>query len=128
MKRSAGRRVGAVIAIAAVAGGATGIATAGGSIPTVLKMRNTPPAFHGKVKSDVPECESDRRVKLFRERRNGSRKLLGRTDSGLDGKWLIEVDPLKSGAYFAKAKQHLVEVNGSTLLCLPDFGRTIVVD
>jgi len=128
MKRSTRRGLGATIAFAAVAVAATGVATAGGSIPTVLKMRNTAPAFHGKVRSDVPECESDRRVKLFRERRNGSRKVLGRTDSGPDGKWLIEVDPLRSGAYFAKAKQHLVEVNGVTLLCLPDFGRTIVVD
>lgn len=128
MRRSKRRGLGLVITIAAVAGVAAGIATAGGSIPTVLKMRNTAPAFHGKVKSDVPECRSDRRVKLFKQRRNGSRKVLGRTDSDFRGKWLIEVDPLKSGAYVAKAKQHLVEVNGVTLLCLPDFGRTIVVD
>jgi hypothetical protein len=61
-------------------------------------MRNSAPAFHGKVKSVAPECESDRRVKLFRGRIEGSRRvLLGRADSNIDGTWLIEVDPLRLG-------------------------------
>jgi hypothetical protein len=96
------------------------------SIPTKLKMRNSAPAFHSKVKSVAPECESDRRVKLFRERIEGSRRvLLGRADET----WLIEVDPLRSGyAYYAKAKQHLVEIDGLMVRCEPDFGRAILVD
>lgn len=122
------RGLAGAFAIAAVAGSAAGLAIAGGSIPTELKMRNSPPAFHGKVKSDVAQCEPDRRVKLFKQRRDGSRRVLGRTDSDMRGKWLIEVDPLRSGAYIAKAKQHLVELDGITLLCQPDFGRVIVVD
>ena len=100
----------------------------GGSVPTQLQMRNAPPAFHGKVKSALEECESDRRVKLFKERRDGTRRVLGRTDSDFNGKWLILVDPLESGAYIAKAKRHIVDVDGTPVVCEPDFGPGIVVD
>ena len=110
-----------------------------GSIPTRLKVSNSPPAFHGKVKSQVPECESDRRVKVFKEKRNGERRVLGRTDSDADGKWLIEVDPLRSGAYIAKAKQHIVDLHatpgpdrrrarGGVVVCEADFAPGIFVD
>ena len=114
-----------------------GVAAAGGGtgVPTDLKIRNSFPAFHGKVKSPVPECQPDRRVKLFKQRQNGTAKLLGRTDSGSGGKWTILVDPLKSGAYYAKAKRHIVPVVGPdkrgvgpSVVCEPDFSRTIVVD
>ncbi len=128
MMRSATRGLAVALGIAALAVSGAGVAAGGGLIPTTLKMRNSFPAFHGKVRSAVPECESDRRVKLFKQRRDGSRRVLGRTDSNPKGKWLIEVDPLRSGAYVAKAKQHLVDVNGVTLLCASDFGPVIAVD
>ena len=123
-------RKSALAAAAALAVSTAGVAAAGFSetIPTTLKMRNTPPAFHGKVRSDAPDCESDRRVKLFKERQDGSRKVLGRTDSDVDGKWLIRVDPLRSGSYLAKAKQHIVEIDGVLVLCEADFAPGIVVD
>jgi hypothetical protein len=110
---------------------AGGLAFAGGSVPTDLRLSNSAPAFHGKVRSVVPSCEPDRRVKLFRQRPRGS-VLLGRTDSGPNGRWLIEVDPLKSGAYYAKVKQHVVSVDKrgtlGTVTCAPDFSRTLTVD
>lgn len=108
----------------------TGVALGGtaNSVPTTLKMRNAPPAFHGKVKSGLDECESDRRVKLFKERSDGTRKVLGRTDSDFNGKWLILVDPLESGAYIAKVKRHIVDVDGVPFVCEPDFAPGIVVD
>jgi hypothetical protein len=114
---------------AITASGAATIALAGvsESVPTTLKMRNGPPAFHGKVKTDVPDCESDRRVKLFKEKR-GTRKLLGRTNSNFEGKWYIPVEPLKPGAYIAKVKQHIVSVDGVLVRCEPDFAPGIVVD
>ena len=106
----------------------------GESFPTELKIRDSFPAFHGKVRSAAPPCEPDRRVKLFKERRNGGSKLLGRTDSNERGKWEILVDPLKSGAYYAKAKRHIVPADrrragtGGLIVCEPDFSRTLVVD
>ena len=104
------------------------------SVPTTLTMRNASPAFHGKVKSALEVCESDRRVKLFKERRDGSREVLGRTDSDFNGKWLVLIDPLESGSYIAKAKRHIVSVSdraagfGGEVVCEPDFGPRIVVD
>jgi len=120
----------ALAAAAALAVTTAGVASAGfgETIPTTLKMRNSPPAFHGKVKSDAPDCESDRRVKLFKEKPDGGRKVLGRTNSDADGKWLIPVDPLRSGSYISKAKQHIVEIDGVLVLCEADFSVGIVVD
>jgi hypothetical protein len=118
----------AAAAVLTVAFAGAAFAGFGESIPTTLKMRNSAPAFHGKVRSAAPECEADRRVKLFKERRSGARTVLGRTESDPDGGWLIPVDPLRSGAYIAKVKQHLVEIDGLAVRCEPDFGRAIVVD
>lgn len=130
MKRSKRRRLAAVGCAAISSAALTAVALGGtaDSVPTTLKMRNAPPAFHGKVKSTLEECESDRRVKLFKERRDGTRKVLGRTDSDFNGKWLILVDPLESGAYIAKVKRHIVEVDGVPVVCEPDFAPGIVVD
>ena len=116
-----------------VASGAT-IAFAGvsESVPTTLKMRNGPPAFHGKVKTDVPACESDRRVKLFYEPTGRGvgpvRELVGRTNSNRQGKWYVPAEPLVSGGYYAKVKQHIVSIDGVLVRCEPDFAPGIVVD
>jgi hypothetical protein len=100
------------------------------TVPTNLKIRNNPPAFHGKVKTDVPACEEDRRVKLFRAqfgKGTAPRELVGRTDSNAKGKWYVPAQPLLDGDYFAKAKQHIVSVDGVLVRCEPDFSSTIRV-
>ena len=100
--------------------------------PTNLTMANRAPAFHGKVRTDVPDCESDRRVKLFYvanpKRGFGGGELLGRTNSDFKGRWLIDVTPLLDGGYYAKVKQHIVNIDGVLVRCLPDFARGILVD
>jgi hypothetical protein len=100
------------------------------SVPTNLGISNREPAFHGKVRTDVPDCESDRRVKLFRARfgkGTGPRELVGRTDSNRKGKWRIQAQPVDGFDYFAKAKQHIVSIEGVLVRCEPDFSRTIRV-
>jgi hypothetical protein len=121
-----------ILATFALAGAAVATAGVSESVPTNLKMRNKAPAFHGKVASSVPDCQSDRRVKLFYSQ-NGKglppqRTLLGRTNSDFKGRWFIDGEPLVSGLYFAKAKQHIINVDGVLVRCEPDFSRSIFVD
>jgi hypothetical protein len=120
-----------VMLVVVLAAGA-GVAVGGISetVPTNLGLSNREPAFHGKVRTDVPDCESDRRVKLFRARfgkGTGPRELVGRTDSNDKGKWRIPAEPVNGFDYFAKAKQHIVEIDGVLVRCEPDFSRTIRV-
>lgn len=93
-----------------------------------VKIRNNFPAFHGKVKSQNAACTEQRRVKLFKQRRNGGRKLLGFDQTDNDGKWFVEVDPLKSGAYFAVAKRREEGTAGTIFVCLRAKSRTLAVD
>jgi hypothetical protein len=60
------------------------------------------PAFSGKVKA-AGSCKKGRRVQLFR-RAGGKAHLIGRDRSNSRGQWAIPVEPLRSGAYYAKAK------------------------
>ena len=116
-------------------GGATGaLAGVSETVATDLRLANRPPSFHGKVKTDVPDCESDRRVKLFYLRADKGEpgpgtggELIGRTNSDRKGKWLIEAPPTR-GAYYAKVKQHIVNIEGVLVRCEPDFSRGIVVE
>lgn len=61
------------------------------------------PAFNGSVRSRAVACESGRRVQLFRRTAAGKR-LVGRDRSSESGRWRVPADPLKPGAYFARAK------------------------
>src|SRR5215208_5341875 len=72
-------------------------------IQTAVVIRDTAPAFHGKVRADNENCVEDRKVKLFKERRSGGKKLLGTDHASDSGKWKILFDKLTSGAYFAIA-------------------------
>jgi hypothetical protein len=101
---------------------------AGADMPFISKIRlkESFPAFHGLVKSDSDGCVANREVRLFKERRNGEDKVLGKTRTMADGKWEILVDPLKSGVYYAKVNQAGTEETGIT--CLPDTSKKAVVD
>lgn len=91
-------------------------------------MRETFPAFHGKVKSPNGACTQNRTVKLFKKRRNGGRRLLGRTHTGNDGKWKVIVDPLSSGAYRAVVKRREEGAAGTIFVCRRDSSKRVVVD
>jgi hypothetical protein len=92
-----------------------------------LIMRQTFPAFHGRVKSPNNACEDNRLVKLFKKR-SGGRKVLGKTFSDVEGKWEIIVDPLSSGSYRAVVKQRAEGTAGTTFVCLRDKSKRAVVD
>ena len=123
----------AAAATLALSGTTIAVAGIGETVPTDLRMRNSPPAFHGKVRTDVPDCEAERRVKLFYTQElqgqgfGGGRTLIGRTNSNFKGRWYIDATPLNDGAYFAKAKQHIVNINGVLVRCEPDFSRALIV-
>ena len=91
-----------------------------------IRLKDSAPAFHGKVKSDSSLCVPNRKVRLFKVRR-GSRpdKLLGKTRTDFEGRWEILRTP-KSGVYYAKVNQLAQET--PQLLCLPDKSKKVVID
>lgn len=119
-----------VTALALIAVPAVAFAGAGQTVElnSQVKIRDNFPAFHGKVKAQNPACAEQRRVKLFKQRRNGGRKLLGFDQTDDDGRWFVEVDPLRSGAYFAVAKRREEGTAGTIFVCLRAKSRTLAVD
>ena len=97
-------------------------------IDSEIIMRQTFPAFHGKVKSSNEACVENRLVKLFKKRRNGGRRLLGETHTDGAGKWAVIVDPLSSGVYRAVVKQRAEGTAGTIFVCLRDKSQRAVVD
>lgn len=99
---------------------------------TELKMRDTFPAFHGRVKSDSDACVEGRKVKLYRKKRSGGNKLLGSDRANSRGKWAVtEAEHgfiLKSGAYFARTPRVIVDDMGLPTICTRARSQTEVVD
>ena len=122
----------ALIAVSALA--TSGLAvTAAPATNTVeinsrIVMRQSFPAFHGKVKSSNEACVQNRLVKLFKKKRNGGRRLLGKTHTSNDGKWAVIVDPLSSGVYRAVVKRRAEGTAGTTFVCRRDSSKRAVVD
>ena len=98
------------------------------TVDGVVKIRESFPAFHGRVLAENGSCNGPRPVKLFERKRNGDRKLLGRTVSDLDGRWTVLVDPLGSGAYFATAPEFERDDGGVEFICERAKSRTVSVD
>ena len=97
-------------------------------IDTEVIIRNTAPAFHGKVKADNENCVEDRKVKLFKKKRSGGKKLLGSDHAADSGKWKVEFDKLTSGAYFAIAPEVEQGTAGTIYDCLKAKSVVIPVD
>jgi hypothetical protein len=77
--------------------------------------------FHGKVTSSNAECQAGRTVKLFRRTADG-RSLEGRTRTGAQGRWRIEVMHAH-GHYFAVTPEEMI----MHTTCGRDRSRTIDV-
>jgi hypothetical protein len=112
----------------ALAATATAMATQTVHISSEIKLRNHAPAFHGRIVSDNDACEQGRSVKMFKQKRNGGKKLLGVTTSDLEGKWQVLVDPLSSGAYFAVAQRREEGTAGTIFVCDRAKSRIVAVD
>ena len=91
-----------------------------------MKIRDSFPAFHGRIVTETGACNGLREIKLYERKRNGERKLLGRTMSDLNGKWSVIVDPLASGAYLATAPKD--DRSDVGFICERAKSRTLVVD
>jgi hypothetical protein len=131
MTKAATRRLALASVLAlVVSGSAIGVAGATNTveIDSEIILRETFPAFHGKVTSSNAACTQQRLVKLFKLRRNGGRTLLGTTHTDLAGKWQVIVDPLSSGAYRAVVKQRAEGTAGTIFVCLRDKSQIAVVD
>ena len=104
------------------------VTPAGADMPFISKilLKESFPAFHGLVKSESVGCVGNREVRLFKERRKGEDKVLGKTRTMANGKWEILVDPLKSGVYYAKVNQAGTEATGIT--CLAHTSKKVVID
>ena len=124
------RRLSALVCVAL---GATALvavpalATQTVKINSKVTISTKAPAFHGRVKSSNQACEIHRKVKLFKQR-HGADKLLGTDKTNHRGKWEIDVQPLKSGAYYAKVVRRSEGTAGTIFVCRGDRSRTIVVD
>jgi hypothetical protein len=114
-----------LVALAVVA--IPALATQTVKINSRVTISTNAPAFHGQVKSKNFACERQRKVKLFKQR-SGPDKLLGKDKSNNHGKWKIVVDPLKSGAYYAKLKRREEGTAGTIFVCRGDRSKTVVVD
>jgi hypothetical protein len=118
----------AAAALVALAATVPAMATRTVHIASETKLRNHAPAFHGRIVSDNDACEQGRSVKMFKQKRNGGKKLLGATISDLDGKWTVLVDPLSSGAYFAVAQKREEGTAGTIFVCDRAKSRIVAVD
>jgi hypothetical protein len=118
--------VGAALAAATVAE-MPALATNVVKIDSKVTISTRFPAFHGQVKSDNHACETGRKVKLFK-RRHGPDRLLGHDRTNNNGRWKVEVDPLRSGAYYAKVTRREEGTAGTIYVCRRDRSRTLVVD
>jgi hypothetical protein len=131
MRTSTTRKL-ALAAVLALALGAVTAGVAGATntvqIDSTIKLRNSFPAFHGKVTSSNQACAQNRLVKMFKKKRSGGRKLLGKTHTDLNGKWEVIVDPLSSGAYLAVVKQREEGTAGTIFVCLRDKSKIVAVD
>ena len=110
---------------AALAGGQPGQTV---EIDSQVKLRNSSPAFHGKVVSENANCVEQRKVKMFKLKRNGGKKLLGKGRADNAGKWTIPFDKLGSGAYMAVATRVEEGTAGTIYVCLRSKSKVLTVD
>ena len=68
-------------------------------------------------------CAQNRLVKMFKKRRNGGRKLLGKTHTDVNGKWEISSTRSTPGVYLAVVKQREEGAAGTIFVCLRDKSK-----
>ncbi len=90
---------------------------------TNVGISKAAPAFHGHVRSTDIACTQGRRVKLVRVRA-GRDKKLGRDRSEDNGRWQIDVSPLRRGTYYARAPRTKL----GNVVCAADVSRTVTVN
>jgi hypothetical protein len=97
-------------------------------IEAEVKLRDRAPAFHGKVVADNENCVEDRTVKMFKQKRGGGKKLLGKDHAANNGKWTVLFDKVTSGGYFAVAPSVEQGTAGTIYDCLRAKSRVLAID
>jgi hypothetical protein len=98
------------------------------SYPTSVSLSSEFPAFSGRISSRFGPCEKQRRVALFQKISGGETKRLGKDTSDSSGRWAIQLDNVKSGAYYAKVKPKRKSDGGSPLTCKKGRSETVIVN
>lgn len=89
-----------------------------------IRVANSFPAFHGKVRSPNELCMENRKVILYSEQ-VGKDDVLGKTRTNERGRWKIEIEPT-SGAFYAKARR-----GGSAslgIVCRKAVSKPVIID
>jgi hypothetical protein len=97
-------------------------------IQAEVKLRDRAPAFHGKVVADNENCVEDRTVKMFKQKRSGGKRLLGKDHAANGGKWTVRFDKVASGGYFAVAPHVEQGTAGTIYDCLRAKSRVLTID
>ncbi len=113
-----------VITTAAVTG--TGMARV--VAQTKVTIRPTLPLYHGKVKSDFPECVKGRKVFLFRKK-SGPDQKIGKDKANAHGYWRVSYpgNPPLGAKFYAKVRNYDASEPGpgTGLGCSRDKSQTI---
>jgi hypothetical protein len=129
------RRLGMVIAVAALLGVAASVAVAGNAtkIPTrydkfKLSSSGNEATFSGRLASPQQKCLKGRDVKLFRKH-SGEKDKVGKDTSDSKGKFSIKLGgfPPKDGKYFAKAQEKRFGSSNDEKLCVEADSPSIKV-
>jgi len=114
----------AALTATALGVGAAAPALADTKYDSKIRVANSFPAFHGKVKSDVELCVEDRRVIMYSEM-PGEDDVLGKTRTDGEGGWKVKVEPT-SGVFYAKVRK-----GGSAslgIVCRKAVSKPVVID
>ena len=118
----------AVVAVAACAAlVVAGTAVAGNIGTTTVTIQEQNGDFHGKVKSDEPDCRGDRTVNLFKQRKGPDKKIASDTTEN-NGDWSTGNTHVEHGKYYAKARKVQFAMKRGLLGCDPDKSRVVTVN
>jgi hypothetical protein len=118
----------AVVAVAACAALViAGVATAGTIGTTTVTIQEENGDFHGKVKSDQPNCRADRKVVLFKQRKGPDDKIASDTTES-NGDWSTGNTHVNHGKYYAKARKVTFAMKRGLIGCEPDKSRVVTVN
>jgi hypothetical protein len=117
------------VGASASAGAGTGSPTLErASYATSVSLSSEFPAFSGRISSRFGPCEKQRRVELFQKISGGDTKRLGKDTSDSSGRWAVQLDNVKSGAYYAKVKPKRKRNGDSPLVCKKGRSDTVIVN
>ena len=99
------------------------VSASAGGLPRFDSKVTLAPAnpFHGRVISDKPACERNRKVKVFRKQ-SGADGLYGSTKSDVDGKWSMSATP--NGRFYAVVTRVQKGSGEKAFVCRRDVSAT----